>query len=362
MARLLVQLKLRLMRNALRASTAAKAAFITSTILAVLVAAGVFTGLALLRGQSAAVDLTTVIFTLFAFAWLILPLVVFGLDTTLDPATLALYPLRTRPLAVGLLAASATGPWPAATLIGLLGVTVGLARGPAGLIIAVLAVLLQVLFCLTLARFVTTGLAGVLRSRRGKDFAALLIIPIFALYEGFVQIVPKLTAEGKLTAGSFGGIDSWLRWIPPGLAAHSIQDASDGHLGTALLRLVPLAAIIVVLGALWIRSLSKALVTADESTQSAAVHSTALPFGRYGLRGTVAARFWVYQRREPYSLIYWGIVVVIMAASLGQHHHDPAISGRAEHQRGARGGVHRHLPGQHDRAERSGLRRWRRWR
>ena len=250
MARLLVQLKLRLMRNALRASTAAKAAFITSTILAVLVAAGVFTGLALLRGQSAAVDLTTVIFTLFAFAWLILPLVVFGLDTTLDPATLALYPLRTRPLAVGLLAASATGPWPAATLIGLLGVTVGLARGPAGLIIAVLAVLLQVLFCLTLARFVTTGLAGVLRSRRGKDFAALLIIPIFALYEGFVQIVPKLTAEGKLTAGSFDGIDSWLRWIPPGLAAHSIQDASDGHLGTALLRLVPLAAIIVVLGAL----------------------------------------------------------------------------------------------------------------
>ena len=315
MARLLVQLKLQLMRNALRASTGAKAAFITSTILAVLVAAGVFTGLALLRGQSAAVDLTTVVFTLFAFAWLILPLVVFGLDTTLDPATLALYPLRTRPLAVGLLAASATGPWPAATLIGLLGVTVGLARGPAGVIIAVLAVLLQVLFCLTLARFVTTGLAGVLRSRRGKDFAALLIIPIFALYEGFVQIVPKLTAEGKLTAGSFGGIDSWLRWIPPGLAAHSIQDASDGHLGTALLRLVPLAAIIVVLGALWIRSLSKALVTADESTQSAAVHSTALPFGRYGLRGTVAARFWVYQRREPYSLIYWGIVVVIMAAS-----------------------------------------------
>jgi ABC-2 type transport system permease protein len=314
MARLLVLLKLRLMRNALRASTAAKAAFITSSILAVLVAAGVFTGLTLLRGNSAAVDLTTVLFTLFAFGWLILPLVVFGLDTTLDPATLALYPLRTRPLAVGLLAASATGPWPLATLIGLLGATVALGHGAAGLIVAVLAVLLQVLFCLVLARFVTTGLAGMLRSRRGKDFAALLIIPIFALYEGFVQVVPKLTAEGKLTASSFDGIDSWLRWLPPGLAAHSIQDASTGHLGTALLRLVLLAAIIVVLGALWIRSLSKALVTADESTQSAAVHSTALPFGRYGLRGTVAARFWVYQRREPYSLIYWGIVVVIMAA------------------------------------------------
>ena len=67
----------------------------------VLVAVGTFALLALLRGQSAAVDLTTVVFTVFAFGWLILPLFAFGLDGTLDPATLALYPLRTRPLAVG---------------------------------------------------------------------------------------------------------------------------------------------------------------------------------------------------------------------------------------------------------------------
>jgi len=110
-ARLLVQLKLRLLRNALRSSTGAKLGFIFSTIFAGLVAAGTFVLLALLRGHSAAVDLTTVIFTVFAFGWLILPLLAFGLDATLDPATLALYPLRTRPLAVGLLAASATGAW-----------------------------------------------------------------------------------------------------------------------------------------------------------------------------------------------------------------------------------------------------------
>ena len=113
MARLLVQLKLRLLRNALRSSTRAKASFVLSTIFAGLVAVGTFTGLALLRGQSASVDVTAVVFTLFAFGWLMLPLLAFGLDGTLDPATLALYPLRTRPLAVGLLAASATGAWPA---------------------------------------------------------------------------------------------------------------------------------------------------------------------------------------------------------------------------------------------------------
>ena len=79
MARLLVQLKLRLLRNALRSSTGAKAGFIVSTFFAVLVAVGTFTGLALLRGQAAAVDLTTVVFTVFAFGWLIMPLLAFGL-------------------------------------------------------------------------------------------------------------------------------------------------------------------------------------------------------------------------------------------------------------------------------------------
>ncbi len=312
MARLLVQLKLRLITNALRASTGAQVAFILSTVVAAAVAIGVFYLLAILGGGIAAADLTTVIFCLFAIAWLILPLVVFGLDSTLDPATLALYPLRTRQLAAGLLAASATGAWPAATLLALLGVTIGLARGALGVLIALLAVVLQVLFCITLARFVTTGLAGLLRSRRGKDLAALLIIPIFGVYEGFIQIVPKLTSEGALTAASFGGVDRWLRWTPPGLAVHAIWDASSGHAGTALLRLLLLAAIIGVLGLLWIRSLARAMVTSDTSTQSA-VRGSALPFARYGLRGTVAARFWLYQRREPFALTYWGITVIIMA-------------------------------------------------
>ena len=59
MARLLVQLKLRLLRNALRSSGSAKASFIVSTVFAVLVAFGVFAGLAALRGQRASVDVAT---------------------------------------------------------------------------------------------------------------------------------------------------------------------------------------------------------------------------------------------------------------------------------------------------------------
>gem|GEM_PF-415616 len=326
MARVLVQLKLRLLRNALRASAAAKVSFIVSTTVAVLVAIAAFTVLALLRGQRASVDVTAVIFTTFAFGWLVLPIFAFGLDGTLDPATLALYPLRIRPLAVGLLAASASGAWPLANLAGLLGVTVGLARGPFGLLVAVVAVPLQVLFCITLARFVTTSMARLLRSRRGKDLAAFLIIPIFALYEFFTQVVPRVAAEGRISVSSFGGVDSWLRWLPPGLAAHAIADASDGHPGTAVARLALLAAVIAGLGWLWVRSLGRALVTADTSMRSSRVRSAALPLAGFGLRGTVTARVWIYQRRDPLSLVYWVMTAVIMvAASIS------SILGRQEH-------------------------------
>src|SRR5580698_8693261 len=183
MARVLVQLKLRLVVNALRSSTAAQTSFILSCFFAVVVAIGGFYVLALFRGLSASVDLTTVIFTAFALGWLTLPIFAFGLDSTLDPATVALYPLRTRPLATGLLAASATGAWPAANVIGLLGVVIGLAHGVLGVLVALVAVPLQVLFCITLARFVTTSMAGLLRSRRGKDLAVFLFIPIVAGYE-----------------------------------------------------------------------------------------------------------------------------------------------------------------------------------
>jgi ABC-2 type transport system permease protein len=313
MARLLVRLKVRLLLGALRSSGSAKASFIVSLVFAAVVAIGVFAGLAALRGHSASVDLATVVFTIFAFGWLVLPLLAFGLDSTLDPATLALYPLRIRQVAVGLLAASCTGAWPLANVIGLLGVTVGLARGAFGVVVAVVAVVLQVLFCIVLARFVTTALAGLLRSRRGRDLAVLLVIPIFVLYEIFIQVVPKAAGSGRLTASSFAGVDRWLHWIPPGLAAHAIQDASTGHPGTALLLLALLAAIIGVLGWLWIRSLGRALVTVDTSAQASAVRGSALPFARFGLRGTLTARFWIYQRRDPVALIYWAITLVVAA-------------------------------------------------
>ena len=327
MARLLVELKLRMVGTALRSSTAARVSFLISTTLAVLVAIGTFWLMAELRllSESESVDVTTVIFSIFAIGWLIGPIFAFGLDGTLDPAAMALYPLRTRPLVAGLLAASAAGAWPVANVLGLLGVTIGVARGAFGVLVALVAVVLQVLFCIVLSRCAITSMARLLRSRRGKDLAVFLIIPVFAAFEFLIQVL----AAGGLNPASFAGIDSWLRWLPPGLAVHAIEDASTGHPGAAVARLALLVAVLIVLGVLWVRSLERALVTTDTSTGSSRVRNAGLPLARYGQRGAVAARFLRYQRRDPASLAYWAIAVVIMfvvsaSTILGPHQH-PAV-------------------------------------
>jgi ABC-2 type transport system permease protein len=95
----------------------------------------------------------------------------------------------------------------------------------------------------------------------------------------------------------------------------------------ALLCLLLVAAVTMVLGWLWIGILRRALVTVDTSTQSSAVRQAALPFARFGLRGTMAARYWIYQRREPSSLIYWGIVAVVMIAASVSSLTTPAYRG-----------------------------------
>jgi hypothetical protein len=65
MAWVLVQLKLKLLTNALRSSQRARVSFVVSSIFALIVAAGTFVLLALLHGATE-VTLSAAIFTVFA--------------------------------------------------------------------------------------------------------------------------------------------------------------------------------------------------------------------------------------------------------------------------------------------------------
>ncbi|GAA3116599.1 transporter [Planomonospora alba] len=313
------RLKLRLVAGNLRGDTARLLGFILTLVLALLVASGGFTVMALLGAAPVrtALDVVTVLFTAMLVGWVVVPLLAFGLDDTLDPSRLALFPLTTARLAAGMFTSSVTGVWPVALLIVMFGAVAGLARGPGGLLLGAVAVLLLFALCVVTSRLVTTALSGVLRTRRGRDVLAVSVI-FFIL----AAQLPNLLLNNGLTGDPvrmLHDVASVLRWTPPGMAAHAL---ADGGL-VALTEVLFLAALAVAVGLLWIAALRRAMVTADASTQAAAsVRNSRGLVARLLPDGPLAAvvvKELKYARRDPRGRVGWFAALAItgvMAFSL----------------------------------------------
>ncbi|MFG1941957.1 hypothetical protein [Nonomuraea sp. NPDC048826] len=308
---LFAELKLRLLSGNLRGDLARKLGFVLTLVAAVFTAGLGFLLMSLVRfaPPDVAADIVIVVFTLFLVSWMIVPLLVFGLDDTLDPARLALFPLPTGRMAVGMFTASATGVWPLASLIITVGALAGLASGIGGLLIGVLAVLLQFALCLVASRLVTTSLSGALRSRRGRDVLAVAAIGAVLLFQ-----LPNLLLNSDLgnpmaLLHSTAGV---LRWTPPGMAAHAIADG--GLLGLG--ELVVVALVVVAAAWLWIKALNRALVTPDQSNEAASVRRDSGFVDRLLPDGPLAAvvtKELKYIRREPRYRVVWFTAVVVTA-------------------------------------------------
>ncbi|GAB3053974.1 ABC transporter permease [Micromonospora schwarzwaldensis] len=194
--------------------------------------------------------------------WLLLPLVFFGVDETLDPARFALLPLSRRTLVTGLLAAALVSVPALATLITVAGlvVTAGALGGwPAALAGAVGAVG-GLLVCVAGARAVTSAFATMLRSRRVRDLAAVLLAVLAALL-GPLQLL-VLAAVRSADWDRLTGVARVVGWTPLAAPWTAGVDVAEGRVVTALVKLLVTAATIGVLLLWWSRSLESAMVGA----------------------------------------------------------------------------------------------------
>ncbi|SDH80494.1 hypothetical protein [Nonomuraea jiangxiensis] len=316
---LFAQLKIRLLAGNLRGDLQRKLGFIFTLLIAAGLAVLGFFLMSLLRLAPAdiAASLVTVAFTLFLVSWMIVPLMAFGLDDTLDPARLSLFPLRTRRMAVGMFTASVTGVWPVAMLVVTFGALVGLAGGVGGFLLGIPAVLLQFALCVVTSRLITTALSGALRSRRGRDLLAVAVLLVVVL----AQLPNLLMNRGFADpAAELHRIAAVLRWTPPGMAAHAIADGGPAGLAD----LAVLAGVVALLGWLWIKALGRALVTPDSSTQgTASVRKGRGLVDRFLPDGPLAAvvtKELKYIRREPRFRVSWAsavFVTLVLSFSLG---------------------------------------------
>lgn len=311
-----VRLKLSLLANGLRQSSGRKAAFISSAVMALLIAAGQVFGFVLLRGSANAASLVVLLVFLLAVGWAFMPLFFPSGDETLDPTRLVMLPLRPGPLVWALLIASLVGIGPLFTLCLAVGGALALAHGPGAVLIAVVAVPLTLLVCIGLSRVVAAANIRLLTSRKGRDLAVLsgLVIAVGIQFVNFGM--QRLGAAGGLLA--LKPAASVVRWIPPASAVGAIDSASTGSYGTAAAQLALSLAALAVLLYTWQRLLTRLMTAPDGSTIAAASESTRrssstglhrlLPRGR---TGTAMQRTLRYIWRDPKTKAAWVTALVI---------------------------------------------------
>ncbi len=234
MARLFLRLKARLIRNRLRKAGAwATLAFVGIWSLAF----GVGVILGLLGGIVARLvggEATAALFTLAGVAWLVGPVVAAALDETIEPRRLELIPISPTRMSWGLLAASLLGPGALVTLLFVVGVVVGSSPDLLTLVPTVVAGLAFVIWCLASARWVTTLLTDLLRTRVGRDLAVVVAAVLgggSALASTFLN---PGTGDPLPVLSGFGRVSMYL---PPGAMGRSVGLLAEGEwpLGLALL-------------------------------------------------------------------------------------------------------------------------------
>ncbi|WP_406039651.1 ABC transporter permease [Micromonospora sp. NBC_00898] len=293
-ARHFVRLKLRVLGNNFRGQGWRIALFVVGMLGGLWFAAGGFFALAApgLAGEPRYALLTAAFGGgLLVFGWLLLPLVFFGVDETLDPARFALLPLSRRTLVTGLFAAALVSVPVLATLVAVSGlvVTAGALGGWAAGLVAVVGVVAGLLLCVAAARAVTSAFATMLRSRRVRDLAAVLLAVVAALL-GPLQIA-VLAAVRQADWDRLTGVARVIGWTPFGAPWTAGIDVAEGRVWAGPVKLLITALTIGALLLWWSRSLESAMVGTVSAGPAREPRGPFARDGRAAAGGAVAQLF-----------------------------------------------------------------------
>lgn len=336
MVAILVRLKLSLLRNTLRRSVWRTVGLIVGLVYALGVVVVALVGLIALRWTSVAVtaDVTVLAFAALTAGWLLLSLLVFGVDETVDPARFALLPVRARELMPGLLVSGLVGSTGVATVLVSLGLLASWSRGPAPVLATVVAIPVGVVTCFLFSRAGTTTFAAVLGSRRFRDLAFVALAGL-----------GLLLGVGANLVGGLAGVppDRWLAvlgdaaavagWTPFGWIWAVPADVAEGRWLLAGIRLLLGLALVAALWRIWQHHLDKRLTEPLEVVRG----SGRMRGGRLVDRlypatpaGAVATRTLHYWRRDPrYVAGIAGFLigpVIVMVAQVASPDGQPLVA------------------------------------
>ena len=249
--------------------------------------------------------------------WISLPVVIFPLDETLDPARLAVFPIRRHSLLSGLALASLISPSvlvPATALA----VNVSVFSGWASVAALIGGIVLMAQMAVG-AHLFTGAISAILRSRRGRDIAVLVVIGIglftFGAYQTISHRIAEVGLAGALAANPLSRVAAF---IPPVAAQAVATKAAEGDVLGSLTMLVVALGWLGLLALAWSRLLGWMLVTPDHSPRpDRARHRRGFAErGLWGTRLVLARKELRFFVRDPRQRLVWTGTVIFVGLAV----------------------------------------------
>ena len=270
---------------------------------------------------------------LLVAGWAVVPLLVTGVDSTLDPRAMAAWTAPSRGLALGLLAAGALGiPGCLTAAVCLIPVLTWLLAGQfAAALLALLCAPAALATCVLLSRIIVTA-AGISSSRRGRETTAIIAFVAFMVCTQLPNLIPRLLGDDPTDIlQPLGTLARVMGLSPFGWAFAAPGVMATGSVPAALALAIGAWILPVILLPLWQRVVNKAMTspgTSHTRTRAYAADGAGSDVQHRGLpdvlpwarrlsaalpapAAAVAARSLRYWRTDPRYLVQFVSVLIL---------------------------------------------------
>ena len=204
---------------------------------------------------------------LLVAGWAVVPLLITGLDSTLDPRAMAAWAAPSRGLALGLLAAGAVGiPGCITAAVCLIPVLTWLLAGQlTAALLALLCAPAALATCVLMSRIIVTA-AGISSSRRGRETTAIIAFVAFMVCTQLPNLIPRILGDDPTDIlQPLGTLARVMGLSPFGWAFAAPGVMATGSVPAALALAIGAWILPVILLPLWQRVVNKAMTSPGTS-------------------------------------------------------------------------------------------------
>jgi hypothetical protein len=205
-------------------------------------------------------EILFIVLTAVYLLWMVLPLLEFTVNEGLDVSKLRPFPLTRPELMAGLLFSTLLDIPMFGLMLVFLAVIIGWATSIPMALLTIVALLICYAQVVGMSQLVLALMMSTLQSRRFRDLSIILIALFSSSCYIFQQLVLRGLGNGNIVENiERARLSAYLQWLPPGMTAQAIQQASLGNWGMSLVWIVVSIAAAILVLYLWARVLERSL-------------------------------------------------------------------------------------------------------